>query len=197
MLNILIAIASDSYAQAKENGPIIFRLERLLFTAEMSSVELMLQEADHRGRVIISHIIVALIFALAVFYSNVYSISTLPSQLDGVHHMFISTMVPMTVFVILILTTLCLSAVDDRTSKKNNDVQSFRIAKYLLWVPRFIASQCVTLGRFTLSSVEEEPSNDGHNHDQGESNLKTELELLKNEVVAMRNQLKATLKKTA
>jgi len=39
MLNIVIAIASESYVWAKENGPLIFRALRVEFLAEVISVE--------------------------------------------------------------------------------------------------------------------------------------------------------------
>jgi len=39
MLNIVIAIASESYVWAKENGPLIFRALRIEFLAEVISVE--------------------------------------------------------------------------------------------------------------------------------------------------------------
>ena len=39
MLNIVIAIASESYVWAKENGPLIFRSLRIEFAAEVISVE--------------------------------------------------------------------------------------------------------------------------------------------------------------
>ena len=39
MLNMLIAIASDSYADAKELGPKLFRILRLSYCAEVNMIE--------------------------------------------------------------------------------------------------------------------------------------------------------------
>ena len=80
MLNLLIAIASDSYAWAKDHGPSIYRLERLSFTAELSSIERMLQERPlvKNWRLLVSHTIIALIFAMFIIYSKVMSFDTLP-----------------------------------------------------------------------------------------------------------------------
>uniref|UniRef100_A0A7S2NVJ0 Ion transport domain-containing protein n=1 Tax=Leptocylindrus danicus TaxID=163516 RepID=A0A7S2NVJ0_9STRA len=57
MLNMLIAIASDSYADAKEMGPKLFRILRLSYCAEVNMIE----------RVLVKYKVIRYIFLVGLF----------------------------------------------------------------------------------------------------------------------------------
>jgi len=112
MLNILIAIASDSYATAKLEGPVIYRLERIYVTAELSAIEGMhMSLLSQNIKLLIAKGLSLGLLVGIIVYSKFESITTLPSDFhDEALVTFIITMVCMvTVILFSLLLLFCMA----------------------------------------------------------------------------------------
>ena len=79
MMNILIAIACDSYAEAKEQGPHIFRVERIGMCAEISNIQKHLRRSVFTDRIyFVTSVGLAVVMFGASIYSSISSLQTLP-----------------------------------------------------------------------------------------------------------------------
>jgi len=189
MLNILIAIASDSYATAKLEGPVIYRLERISVTAELSAIEGMhMIPLSQNIKLLIAKGLSLGLLVWIIVYSKFESIATLPNPNPNFHDealiTFIITMVCMVTVILFSLVLLFCMATGfispvDLEFHEYSFVQKL-IHDFLFNVAIFF--NCISLYIFENVSKQ----NEG---DMNQSDLSKELNVLKESILILEKKI--------